>query len=441
MFYACVDEFWRKEEKYRYLDSKEHHQSIEWESIKPDRRYTWLTEGLHTEFGAFIPMGTQEAKAEKGEVETVIFQTYSTGVQTNRDAWAYNFNQNALAVNMSRIMKTYNAEVDRWKRRENRDGNVDDFVIYDDAKIKWSSGLKQNLRSGQLAEFIAPKIRKSLYRPFTKSNLYFDRMINDRVLVFPSIFPTPETETENRVICVNVSKEKPFACLMVDCIADRVAIGGFGSPGQCFPFYTYDEDGSNRRENITDWALEEFRVQYGDETIGKWDIFHYVYGLLHHPTYRERYAADLKRDLPHLPFAQDFWAFAKAGQRLGEIHLGYEDVEEYQLDFVETPDRPLDWRVEKMRLSKDKTGIKYNDFLTLDGIPAKVFEYRLGNRSALEWVIDQYRVKTDKRSGIENDPNREDDERYIVGLVGKVIAVSLETVEIVEGLKSVSITD
>ena len=441
IFYACVDEFWRKEDKYRYLDSKQHYKNIEWQPVTPDQRYTWLTEGLHTEFETFIPMGTQEAKAEKGEVEAVIFQTYSTGVQTNRDAWAYNFSRNALAANMNRIIKTYNAEVDRWKRRENRDANVDDYVIYDDAKIKWSSGLKQNLKRGQLAEFTASKLRKSLYRPFTKSNLYFDRMINDRVLVFPSIFPTPETETENRVICVNVSREKPFACLIVDCIPDRVAMGGFGSPGQCFPFYTYDEDGRNRRENITDWALAEFRAHYRDETIGKWDIFHYVYGLLHHPTYRERYQANLKRDLPRLPYAPCFWEFAKAGRRLGEIHLGYEDVEGYPLRFVETPGIPLDWRVEKMKLSKDKTGVKYNDFLTLDGIPAKVFDYRLGNRSALEWVIDQYRVKTDKRSGIVNDPNREDDPEYIVRLIGKVIAVSLETVEIVRWLAEVGITD
>ena len=405
IFYARLDEFWRKEDKYRYLDSKQHYKNIEWQPVTPDQRYTWLTEGLHTEFETFIPMGTQEAKAEKGEVEAVIFQTYSTGVQTNRDAWAYNFSRNALAANMNRIIKTYNAEVDRWKRRENRDANVDDYVIYDDAKIKWSSGLKQNLKRGQLAEFTASKLRKSLYRPFTKSNLYFDRMINDRVLVFPSIFPTPETETENRVICVNVSREKPFACLIVDCIPDRVAMGGFGSPGQCFPFYTYDEDGRNRRENITDWALAQFRAHYGDDSIGKWDIFHYVYGLLHHPMYRERYQANLKRDLPHLPYTPDFWGFAEAGKRLGEIHVGYEAVDEYSLRWVETPNTPLDWRVEKMRLSKDKTQIKYNDFLTLDGIPAKTFEYRLGNRSALEWVIDQYRVKTDM-SGVGSSMTR-----------------------------------
>ena len=173
---------------------------------------------------------------------------------------------------------------------------------------------------------------------------------------------------------------------------------------QCFPFYIYDEGGTNRRENITDWALTEFRSHYNDDTITKWDIFHYNYGFLHHPDYREKYEANLKRDLPHIPFATDFWGFAEAGARLADLHVTYESQPEYdKLKFVQTPDVPLDWRVEKMKLSKDKTQIVYNDFLTLSGIPPKVFDYRLGTRSALEWVIDQYRIKTDKRSGIVND--------------------------------------
>ena len=438
IFYARVDEFWRKGDKYRYLDSKKHYRNIEWKPIKPDQRYTWLTEGLHAEFETFIPIGTQEAKAEQSEGRDVIFHRFSNGISTARDAWAYNFNQNTLTKNMNRLIGTYNAEVDRWKRRENRDANVDDFVVYDDVKIKWSSGLKQKLESGQIAEFTAAKIRQSLYRPFTKSNLYFDRMINDRVLVFPSIFPTPETETENRVICVaGIGDRKGFGCLMTNRIP---SLDLAFEKNQCFPFYTYDENGRNRRENITGWALAQFRAHYQDEAITKWDIFHYVYGLLHHPDYRERYQANLKRDLPHLPYAPDFWGFAKAGGRLGEIHIGYEEGPEHQLTFIENREVPINWRVEKMKLSKDKTQLVYNDFLTLEGIPAKTFDYRLGNRSALEWVIDQYRVKTDKRSGIVNDPNRADAPRYIVKLIGKVITVSLETVEIVKGLPDLGLS-
>ena len=225
---------------------------------------------------------------------------------------------------------------------------------------------------------------------------------------------------------------KEFAVLMSKSIPD---LNLYADPQQSFPFYTYDEDGTNRRENITDWALAQYRTHYKDETIEKWDIFHYVYALLHHPDYRKRYRANLKRDLPRLPYTPDFWAFAKAGQRLAEIHVDYEEVEEYPLRFVETPDTQLNWNVEKMKLSKDKSQLAYNEFLTLEGIPARTFEYRLGNRSALEWVIDQYCVKTDKRSGIVNDPNREDDPQYILRLIGQVVAISLETVEIVGGLE------
>ena len=431
IYYSEVDWKATRQEKFNLIENAGSVNKIQWKELTPDKNHTWLTEGLHTEFETFTPMGTKEAKAAKGEAVDVIFKTYSNGVKTNRDVWAYNFNRNALAGNMSGMIDIYNAEVDRWKRRENQDANIDDFVISDETKIKWSGDLKVKLKSGTTTDFSQEKVKVSLYRPFTKSNLYFDRVMNNRVYVFPSIFPTPETEEKNHVICVSgIGSNKPFHTLMAKMIPCLDSL----EKTQCFPFYTYDEDGKNCRENITDWALAQFRAHYGDKTIGKWDIFHYIYGLLHHPTYRERYQANLKRDLPRLPYAPDFWTFAKAGQRLGEIHVGYEDVDAYPLRFVETPDMPLDWRVEKMKLSKDKTGVKYNDFLTLDGIPAKAFDYRLGNRSALEWVIDQYRVKTDKRSGIVNDPNRADDEEYIVRLIGKVIAVSLETVEIVEGL-------
>jgi predicted helicase len=239
---------------------------------------------------------------------------------------------------------------------------------------------------------------------------------------------------------------------------------------QCFPFYTYAEDGTHRRENITDWALEQFRARYHDPSISKWDIFHYIYAVLHHPEYRERYAANLRRELPRIPFVgnssfapantrsldsarddgvksgmeddadlRSFRAFVKAGERLAEIHVHYEQQAEYPLTKTEKAGEKLDWRVTKMRLSKDKTSLIYNQFLTLSGIPPETYGYRLGNRSALEWVIDQYQVSTDKRSGITNDPNRDDDKEYILRLVGQVIAVSLETVRLVNELPALGI--
>ena len=220
----------------------------------------------------------------------------------------------------------------------------------------------------------------------------------------------------------------PFFVLVSDQLADLLPQGG----SQCFPFYVYDEDGTNRRENITNWALEHFCKHYGDDKITKWDIFYYVYAVLHHPEYRSNYAENLKRELPRVPLAKDFWAFAKAGKELAHLHVHYEKLEPYEITFKENRSKPLSYCVEnKMRLSKDRKSLKVNDTLTLAGIPSEAFEYRLGNRSALEWVIDQYRVKENEHNGIRSDPNRADDPEYIVRLVGQVIHVSLETVRIV----------
>ena len=436
-----IDDYLKARDKQERLLQFNNYTNVPMKQAAIDARYTWLTEGLHAEFASFIPMGTKEAKATKGEAVDVLFHTFSNGVKTNRDAWAYNFNRNALIENIRRMIGFYNEQVFKWNQREEQGAHVDEFVVYDDEKISWSRDLKAKLKRGRMTKYADHKVRDVLYRPFTRSNLYFDRMMNDVVYVFPSIFPTAETEEENRAVCLTaIGNNKPFHCLMTQQIPDLHLTGD----SQCFPFYLYNEDGSNRRENITDWALAQFRRQYQDDTISKWDIFHYVYGLLHHPQYRERYQANLKRDLPRIPMpppmagatdkAADFWAFATAGARLADIHVGYEQMSPYPLTMVETPGQAPTWRVEKMRLSKDKQSVHYNEFLTLEGIPEKAFAYRLGNRSALEWVLDQYRVKVDKRSGIVNDPNHTDDDQYIIKLLQKVIAVSVETVAIVEGL-------
>ena len=420
-----------KERTFAFLDEKRHVGNVAWQELIPDKRHTWLTADLHTDFDTFIPIGSKSAKASKGDVEGTLFKTYGLGVSTNRDAWVYNFNAETLSENVQQMIDVYNEQVFRWDRRREKDANVDEFVGYDDTKIKWSRDLKAKLKRGRIAEFAEDKVRKALYRPFTKTHLFSDRVLNDRAL---PIFSTTETEMENQVICVpSTGGRADFWCYLANVIPNLTITAIDGN--QCFPFYTYNEDGTNRRENITDWALAQFRTHYQDDTISKWDIFHYTYGLLHHPDYRERYEMNLKRDLPHIPFAEDFWAFAAAGAQLADLHVNYETQPEYdKLDVIETPNMPIDLRVNRMKFSKDKTRLKYNDFLTLAGIPAEVFAYRLGNRSALEWVVDQYRVKIDKRSSIKNDPNRDDDGEYILRLLGQVITVSLETVEIVERL-------
>jgi predicted helicase len=244
------------------------------------------------------------------------------------------------------------------------------------------------------------------------------------------IFANAEIEHENRMIWVKVGTEIPMFVLMSDRLVDLLPQGG----SQCFPFYVYDKAGKQRRENITDWALAQFQKHYKSKRIKKWDIFHFVYGLLHHPRYREKYADNLKRELPRIPFAPDFGAFQKAGEKLAKLHLEYEALKPYKLKEIETPGVPLSHRVEKMKLTSDKTAVVVNPSLTLAGIPSETFEYRLGNRSALDWVIDQYRVTEDKRSGIVSNPNRDDDPEYIVRLVGQVVRVSVETMAIVKAL-------
>ncbi len=433
LFYYRVPEFWRKTEKLNLLRQVQNLNAIEWLELEPDEKHTWLTEGLHTEFNLFLPLGNKEAKSEHGIDGQTVFRNYGRGVATCRDDWAYDFDKDKLKVKIKRFIETYNSEVDCWRRRGSDTTPVDSFVTYDDTKIKWSRDLKLDLRRGHYATFSDTKVRTSLYRPFCKEWLFFDRILNEEVYQFPQILPTSATEAENVAICVSaIGSSKLFHCLSTNVIPDLHLTGD----SQCFPFYTYAEGGTNRRENITDWALAQFQEKYGPE-VTKWDIFHYVYALLHHPQYRERYAENLKRDLPHIPVLQHKEAFlvcVRIGKRLMELHLNYEQAKEYPLQWVENEDVPFSWYVKKMRLTADKSAVVVNESLTLAGIPQQCFAYRLGNRSALDWVIDQYQVSEDKRSGIVSDPNNLDDEEYIVRLVGKVVTVSVETVGLVEEL-------
>ena len=434
IFYYRTDDLWNKKQKFDFLTKGQHIGGIEWKSIQPDSRHTWLTEGLHAEFETFIPMGSKEAKNMKGRDGETIFNLYSYGVVTSRDNLAYSFDIAPLQERVQTFIEIYNTAVDR-RKRHNLKTAVEDFIDTNDPRIKWSHRVKASLKKLEPSTYEDVHFRTALYRPFCQQYLYFDHLWNERRYQQHRIFPIPETETENRLIIVSDHGFRSgFNTLMTNLIPDLHTLAASDS-FQCFPFYIYDEDGTNRQENITDWALAEFRIHYGDETITKWGIFHYNYGLLHHPDYREKYEMNLKRDLPHIPFAEDFWGFATAGAALANLHINYESVPKYDgLKEMETPGMRIDWNVEKMKLSKDKTQLQYNDFLTLDGIPAEVYDYRLGTRSALEWVVDQYRVKTDKRSGIVNDPNRADEPRYIVDLIGRIITVSLKTVEIVENL-------
>ena len=432
IYYARMGEFWRKEEKYDQLEKFGQVSNVNWQEIDPNKNYVWLTNGLEDEFSGFISIGNKESRSQKGEVKDCIFKIFSNGLHSSRDSWVYNFNKKELSTNVEKTIDAYNNQVNLWNQNKSKFIKIDDFITYDDEKISWSSTLKIYLNRGIQIHHDLDQVRNTLYRPFCSQYLYFDNILNDRRGQFLIIFPKIEAEKENRIICIpGIGNRQSFGIFIAKFI---ISMDFSFEKAQAIPFYTYDKDGTNRNENITDWTLETFRNQYQDQTITKWDIFHYTYAVLHHPHYRQRYAANLKRELPRIPFAPEFWPFAIAGKRLAEIHTNYEQQPEYRLKHLENKDIPIDWRVEKMRLSKDKTQLKYNEFLTLIGIPPEVFEYRLGNRSALDWIIDQYQIKTDKRSSIVNDPNRLDDEEYIVRLIKQVITISLETVQIVKNL-------
>ncbi len=265
-----------------------------------------------------LPIGSRKTKANKGINEAAIFKMFSMGVSTNRDAWVYCFDKTQLASQVQRSIETYNGEIDRWNRSK-RPKDIDDFVVNDESKIKWSSRLKETFARSVYADFEEERIRKSLYRPFAKRFLFFDSVMNHRRALFSGIFPDPVTEEENRVICLTgIASEKPFMALVSNHLLDLHLVGA-GAAAQAFPFYVYNEDGTNRRENITDWSLTQFQDHYHNPSLTKWDIFYYVYGVLHHPGYREKFADNLKRELPRIPFAPDFQAFASAGKQLDPL--------------------------------------------------------------------------------------------------------------------------
>jgi predicted helicase len=450
--YTRMDEFWTRQQKYRELERLEDAFKCEYSDVSENAKNLWLTDGMADDWDDMLPMGSKD---DEGNANTALFIDVSNGVKTNRDSWAYNFNRGVLSEKMELMANTYNAHVYRYKSERPRD--IDSFVDNDETKIKWSGDLKDHLVRMRFAEYCTNKVRSSLYRPFSKQYLYFDAVLNNRRYRFPRIFPLPDTE--NVVIGLNgVGSEKDFGAIATDTIANQSMYGG-GSAFQAFPIYVYDEDGTNRKDNITDWGLEQFQSHYTDTSITKLDIFHYVYGILYDPAYRTKYAANLKRELPRIPFAGNFWKVAETGKRLMDIHVHYEDQPEYQLTELwslpkgyihpyglevtsveQVPERDR-YRITKMkRDKKDPTRLIVNDFLTLAGIPANVDDYKLGNRSALDWIIDQYQVSTDKRSGITNDPNRDDDPTYIIRLIKKVVTVSVETVGLVAGARRIART-
>ncbi|SME91303.1 hypothetical protein SAMN02745746_00002 [Pseudogulbenkiania subflava DSM 22618] len=452
-----------------------------WQEITPDEHGDWVKQ---RDEGAadFIVMGAKKSN------EVALFANYSRGLQTGRDAWCVNSSRTKLVGNMQRMICFYSSEVARLELacigqdKASRTTVVNGLINTDPTQISWSANLKQDLVRGKRFDYEQVALTPSLYRPFTKQWMYYSRAFNERVYQMPQLFP--DSQSSNKVICVSGKGEKvAFSTLICDAIPGLHMVDIDGS--QCFPLYLYDDEdskttnqpqqdslfdsqeqetvtmvGRKRRDSITNEGLVYFYTAYPGEAITKEDVFYYVYGLLHSPDYRERFADNLSKELPRIPCvkgAVNFWHFSKAGRDLSELHLNYESVPMYTGAKVDTGGKTLagsDYRVEKMKYGKtkvqdDKTGklksvddksvLIYNDRITVTGIPLEAYDYVVNGKAALDWVVERQCEKTEKDSGIVNDANdwaieTMNNPRYPLELFLRVVTVSLETMKIVKAL-------
>lgn len=460
--YRDIGDYLVREEKLAIIDNATI-DSIGWQPITPNANGDWINQ-RNAAFDAFPPIGDRSTN------NRTIFANYSRGLETSRDSWVYNSSSAVLKQNIRSMIAAYEEQLSKFSiHRSQHQGVaaknlVEDFIDRDPTRISWSRSLKGSLAKTEQIEFRSDHFGTAMYRPFFKQVAYYDRHLNHERSQLPKMFPELGS-TNLGFYYVGMGSAVPFSVLMTDCLPD-LHVTGAGSGGQFFSRYTYQarpdaaddlmgqlategtDEKYERVDNITDWALKDYRSSYG-EAVTKDDIFYYVYGILHSPEYRAEFAADLKKMLPRIPkvtTAESFRVYAAAGRELAALHIGYEDVEPYPLEetavgtAVENP-----YRVRKMSFGKgkDRSSIIYNEHITLSGIPQEAYEYMLGSRSAIEWIMERYQVKTDKPSGIVNDPNdwcaEVGNPRYIVDLLRKVITVSVETNRLISDLPKLEV--
>ena len=484
--YRDIGDYLTTEKKLEIVDNSTI-KSIEWQTITPNSHGDWISQRSED-------FATWPVLADKKSDKARFFEEFSAGLKTARDAWCYAPTSGQVEDNMQVLIDTYEsarAVFPQWATSNGvqapREADVNMFLAQhaeyaDLTKISWNRSLKNLLAKNQQIELHTKHITRSLYRPFASSAVYFDRPVNDMVYRMPSMFPTPQ-HTNIGIESAGASSPTGWSVLATSSMPDVQLLGN----GQFFPRFTWERveapegelaygpgdvetyadsssygvigeivDGYRRVDNITDEIKNLYRESLGADVTGD-DIFHYVYGQLHDPQYRETYEADLKKMLPHIETPTDrarFDQVAAAGKELMDLHVGYEDVEPWPVTVEVKPSAdPEDretWRVtalkwakyrdpETKKLVNDITRMIYNPKVTISDIPAEADEYMLGSRSALAWIIDRYKVKKDKASGIVNDPNDWADEvgtpRYIAELIAKVTRVAVETVRIVDGLR------
>ena len=425
----------------------------DWQAITPDKSYDWVDQRSDA-FSEFYPLGTKEAKA--GRADDAIFKLYSNGYKTSRDPYIYNFLRDACADNAQRMTQDYLAALSEMEANPELTEVV--AARRHASHLRWDRELENQLRRKKKPQFNQEYIRKTAYRSFVKTNCYADYIFANCKYQQDLIFP--DGSSENRVICVpGIGGKKAFSALMTDTMPDL----HFNEFSQCFPRWQYPRpaDASNttdtfqgfdeapeRIDNISDTALNAFRNHYRDDSIAKDDIFDYIYGILHAPSYREQFANDLSKMIPRIPFALDFRAFAEAGQRLADLHLNYETCEQYPDLKVEpiTPSLLWEEKPEHFRLGtramrfadkEAKTTLTINEHVCLSGIPEEAHRYVVNGRTPLEWFIDRYKIKKDTNSGILNDPNGWfQHPRDLITAIERIVHISVESTKIIENLPS-----
>ena len=474
IFFRDIGDYLTREDKLEKIEAYASVGGIpeqDWQRITPDAHGDWLKQ-RDDSFGNFIVMGSKDDKTA-----AVLFDNYSRGLQTGRDAWAYNASKAKLSANMAGMIGFYNAEVARFDAAypgldtKTRQEHVDGFIDSDPTRISWTRALKQDLGKDRSYAFDSDCIVPSLYRPFAKQWLYFNRRFNEMVLHMPRLFPSRFSENLAITIKGNWRGDGHFASISNSPTSDQPDGGA-----QCFPLYLYDEaaqqsddglfagqtsNGPRRRDAITDAGLAHFTSAYPGEAISKEDLFYYVYGILHSPEYRERYADNLSKELPRIPrvcTATDFRHFSQAGRDLAALHLNYETVDKYPLT-IEAKGKltDADYRVEKMKFAKkrdpetgksvnDRSTVIYNGRITLRDIPEAAWDYIVNGKAALDWVMERQAVRVDKASGIVNDANdwaieTMGNPKYPLELFQRVVTVSLETQKIVAALPPLDIRE
>ena len=402
--------------------------------IHPDANHNWLNLSS-TDFDAYLPLISKNAKTAQGGQERAVFRLFSLGIATNRDEWVYDKNRDRLIEKILFFVDFYETERARW-RREGRPKDVGDWVRRD---IKWTSELEALLCADKPLRFQEERLRRLSYRPFITEWSYYDSHITHRPYQNDKIYPILGDWANLSLIFTGPSAQKPWMASASSRLADLHYVGG-GAGSVCVSRYRFAD--GQRLDNITDWALAQFRHHYGDSAaVTRDDIFAYVYAVLHDPVYRETYAVNLTRDFPRIPFYRNFRRWRDWGQALLDLHIGYETVDHFPLVRTDVPDKNVRATGQTPRVivkaDRENCIIILDAETQLAGVPRKAWDYKLGNRSALDWVLDQHKERTPKDPTIRDKFNTyrfSDHKERVIELLTRVVTVSVRTVEIIEAM-------